>query len=73
LIGRHVVIEELIGLDLFHGRFAAHPHWDPAITPGAHFERSLKRLEYFCARDPAFIDYAADILTRARNFPLGAA
>lgn len=58
----HTEVTELVGLDLFHGRFARNPHWNPRDIPGAGFEAGLERLEHLCACDPAFIDRAAHIL-----------
>lgn len=62
LFQSYIDVEELIGLDVFHGRFALNPHWNPDKIPGEGFETQLERLEHFCASDPAFIDRAAHIL-----------
>ena len=58
---------ELAGLDLFHGRFASDPHWNPALQPGDAFREGLERLEHLCAHDPVFIDRAAHALLHARS------
>jgi SAM-dependent methyltransferase len=56
-------IEELSGLDLFHGRFATDPDWNPAeATPSADFIRALRRLERRFRGNPAFIDHATHLL-----------
>jgi SAM-dependent methyltransferase len=56
-------IEELRGLDLFHGRFAADPDWNPAeATPDANFLHALRTLERRFHRNPAFIDRATHLL-----------
>jgi len=60
-------IEELSGLDLFHGRFATDPDWNPAeATPTADFIRALRRLEHRFRCDPAFVDHATHLLLIAR-------
>lgn len=56
---------ELVGLDLFHGRFAPDPRWNPQGPPDAATEDALVRLEHLCAHDPAFLDRAAHILLHA--------
>ncbi len=58
---------ELAGLDLFHGRFAVDPHWNPAELSGDDFNQGLERLEHLCAHDPVFIDRAAHALLHARS------
>ena len=55
-------IVERVGLDLFHGRFAPDPRWNPPGPPDARFSEALARLEHLCANDPCFIDRAAHIL-----------
>ena len=48
-------IEELSGLDLFHGRFATDPDWNPAeATPDANFIHALRTLERRFHRNPDF-------------------
>jgi SAM-dependent methyltransferase len=56
-------IEELSGLDLFHGRFATDPDWNPAeATPDANFIQVLRTLERRFHRNPAFVDHATHLL-----------
>ena len=58
-----LVIDDLIGLDLFHGRFANDPQWNPAETaPNAGFLNALRALESRFSRDPMFIDHATHLL-----------
>lgn len=61
-------IEDLRGLDLFHGRFAPDPRWCPA---GLQVDRplgdELARLEEAYARNPDFIDHASHLLLVGRN------
>lgn len=60
-------IEELVGLDLFHGRFATDPDWNPAeATASADFVRALHRLEHRFRSNPAFVDHATHLLLIAR-------
>ena len=60
-------IEELSGLDLFHGRFATDPDWNPAeATPDANFIHALRTLERRFHRNPAFVDHATHLLLIAR-------
>lgn len=56
-------IDDLIGLDLFHGRFANDPQWNPAeAAPNAEFLQALRNLESRFSHDPAFIDHATHLL-----------
>jgi SAM-dependent methyltransferase len=58
-----LVIDDLIGLDLFHGRFANDSRWNPAeAAPNADFLRALRALESRFNHDPAFIDHATHLL-----------
>jgi SAM-dependent methyltransferase len=60
-------IDELSGLDLFHGRFTADPDWNPAeATRDANFIHALRALERRFHRDPAFVDHATHLLLIAR-------
>jgi SAM-dependent methyltransferase len=64
---RHFHVEDLCGLDLFHGRFAGDPRWNPpqaAAHPGLAEE--LARLEASYCRKPDFIDHAAHLLLVAK-------
>ena len=60
-------IDELSGLDLFHGRFATDPDWNPPeATPDANFIGALRALERRFHRNPAFVDHATHLLLLAR-------
>ena len=60
-------IEELSGLDLFHGRFATDPDWHPAeAPPDANFIHALRVLERRFRRNPTFLDHATHLLLIAR-------
>ena len=60
-------IENLSGLDLFHGRFATDPDWNPAeAMPDANFIHALRTLERRFHRNPAFVDHATHLLLIAR-------
>jgi len=60
-------VEDLRGLDLFHGRFAPDPRWNPATLPDSDgFRNELARLEERYGADPAFIDHATHLLLVAR-------
>ena len=59
----HLATIAMAGLDLFHSRFAMHPHWNPRSIVGENaFENDLCELERRYASDPHFIDRAAHIL-----------
>jgi SAM-dependent methyltransferase len=48
LVVPHMAIKDLIGLDLFHSRFAEDPRWNPERCPAsARFGSDLDRLEKF--------------------------
>jgi len=67
LAARRFEIDDLKGLDLFHGRFAGDPRWNPDIKDGSvQFEDELDRLENRYCRDPGFIDHATHLLLAAR-------
>ena len=57
----HLDVEDLFGLDLFHGRFAADPRWNPDTDFHAQFARELEQLETAYCRDPEFIDHATHL------------
>ncbi|MEI9993781.1 MAG: class I SAM-dependent methyltransferase [Rhizomicrobium sp.] len=68
LVSAHFDVEDLRGLDLFHGRFASDPRWNPETmqaTPG--FCSELERMESLYCRDPGFIDHATHLLLVARR------
>jgi SAM-dependent methyltransferase len=60
-------VAELAGIDLFHGRFAPHPGWNPADVTLTEIRDSLDRLEHLCVHDPLLIDRAAHALLHART------
>jgi hypothetical protein len=58
-----LTVRELRGLDLFHGRFANDPQWNPSeAVPDHGFWRTLQQLEQRYGHDPAFIDHATHLL-----------
>jgi SAM-dependent methyltransferase len=67
LFSAHLQTSEIVGLDLFHGRFALDPRWNPNDLRQEAIEESLVRLEHLCAHDPAFLDRAAHVLLHARS------
>jgi len=68
LAGTAFEVEEVLGLDLFHLRFAADARWNPpSATPLARLSQELARLEERYCRDPGFIDHAAHLLLVARG------
>ena len=62
LFAYHIRIAELVGLDIFHSRFAANRHWNPDSIANPQFEAAVTALEHLWASDPTFIDRAAHIL-----------
>jgi SAM-dependent methyltransferase len=61
-------IEEIRGLDLFHGRFANDPRWNPSsAAPLGRLTQELVRLEEQYCRDPGFVDHATHLLLTARS------
>ena len=59
----HLAIKDLFGLDLFHGRFAEDPRWNPnSSQPCQQFDSALDRLEMFYCRNMGFIDHATHLL-----------
>ena len=61
-------IEDLRGLDLFHGRFMPDPRWNPVRQPGdSQLADELERLEKAYATRTEFIDRAAHLLLVARG------
>jgi SAM-dependent methyltransferase len=59
----HFHLNDIQGLDLFHGRFSGDRRWNPpGSTAGAQFLHELDRLEELCCRDPEFIDQATHLL-----------
>jgi SAM-dependent methyltransferase len=68
LVATRMEVEDIRGLDLFHGRFANDPRWNPknAASVG-RLSQELKRLEERYCRDRGFMDHAAHLLVVARN------
>jgi SAM-dependent methyltransferase len=67
IVSAALEIEELRGLDLFHGRFAPDPRWNPAgLAEQRGFRDELARLEERYSADPEFMDRAAHLLLVAR-------
>ncbi len=60
-------VEDLRGLDLFHGRFDGDPRWNPGGLPTARLAQELERLEDRYCRDPGFMDRATHLLLTARR------
>ena len=67
LVAPHLDVEDLSGLDLFHGRFASDPRWNPDAGTNAQFGRELEQLEKSYCRDKEFIDHATHLLLIARR------
>lgn len=67
LTARWFAIDELRGLDLFHGRFAEDKRFNPpSAEPSAGLLRELEQLEARYCHDPKFIDHATHLLLVAR-------
>ena len=61
-------IEDLLGLDLFHGRFARDPRWNPPTTDQhSQFIQELDELESLYCRDLEFMDHATHLLLVAKQ------
>ena len=59
----HLAGAAMVGLDLFHGRFATDKRWNPAEIAGQEdLESDLDELEHRYASNPHFINRAAHIL-----------
>lgn len=68
LVSSGLEVEDIRGLDLFHGRFANDPRWNPkSATPLGRLSQELQRLEEHYCRDPGFIDHAAHLLVVAKS------
>ena len=67
LFARDFDTSELVGLDLFHTRFAPDPRWNPAALSSERISEALARLEHLCSHDPLFLDHAAHVLLHARS------
>jgi SAM-dependent methyltransferase len=65
-----LAIDDMYGLDLFHGRFALDPQWNPEeAQPTTGFLHVLRDLESRYSRDPSFIDHATHVLMVAHARP----
>jgi SAM-dependent methyltransferase len=62
LFQSHLSTTTMVGLDVFHSRFASNMHWNPVIEDQEAFENDLDELERRYASDPHFINRAAHIL-----------
>ena len=68
LASEHFHVMELRGLDLFHGRFAGDPRWNPPNAMATQvLSRELDRLERLYCREPEFIDRATHLMLVAQN------
>jgi SAM-dependent methyltransferase len=68
LVAPYIAIEDLRGLDLFHGRFARDPRWNPPNVEFAElFVDKLDQLEQLYCRQSEFIDHATHLLLVGRN------
>jgi len=68
LVSSGLEVEDMRGLDLFHGRFANDPRWNPkSAMPLGRLSQELNRLEERYCRDPGFMDHAAHLLVVAKN------
>lgn len=72
LVSPRLEIEDIRGLDLFHGRFANDPRWNPKnAAPLGRLSQELGRLEERYCRDPGFVDHAAHLLVVAKDPRMG--
>jgi len=68
LVSQHLTVQDVCGLDIFHGRFSTDPRWNPPNAISSHFfERELTRLEQVFCREPEFIDHATHLLLVAKS------
>lgn len=59
----HLAETTLVGIDVFHTRFAPDARWNPSVIDfQQEFELDLSDLEYRYASDPRFVNRAAHIL-----------
>lgn len=71
LFAAKLSMQQVTGLDLFHSRFAPHPHWNPAIGDEGEFQHDLDELERRYAHSRHFLDRASHILLTGRSLPPG--
>jgi hypothetical protein len=57
----HLELREVVGIDLFHSRFAPEPCWNRSSEKRDFWHR-LTGLERRCGSNPALIGHAAHIL-----------
>ncbi len=69
LVSPHLTIEDMAGIDLFHGRFAGDPRWNTPSRPDDGLAQELDRLEKRYCRDLAFVDRATHLLLVAGRLP----
>jgi SAM-dependent methyltransferase len=68
LVATSLEVEDIRGLDLFHGRFSNDPRWNPkSAAPMGRLSQELARLEERYCRDPGFVDHAAHLLVVAKT------
>jgi len=68
MVSQHFAIDDLCGLDLFHGRFATDPRWNPPNATTTHvLANELDRLEQSFCREPEFIDHATHLMLVAKR------
>lgn len=59
----YFVVTNMVGLDLFHSRFATDMRWAPHVAYKEDmFSEHLQRLEDIFANDPDFIEHATHLL-----------
>jgi len=62
-LASHFEIEDLCGLDLFHGRFSPDPRWNPlSVRFGPRLANLLAGLEERYARNPSIMDRASHLM-----------
>lgn len=62
LISPFMRVEDLQGLDLFHGRFSRDPRWNPSGGENSKFMHELAALETRYAHDPEFMDHSTHLM-----------
>lgn len=68
LVEQHFHVEDVCGLDLFHGRFAADTRWNPPNAIATQvLSHQLDSLEQIYCRAPEFIDHATHLLLIASH------
>ena len=68
LFTTYFVVPTMVGLDLFHSRFATDPRWAPHVAYKEDmFCEHLQRLEDVFATDPDFLEHAVHLLLVAEK------